>query len=385
MTPKRFWGADMAAALRAVRASLGPDALILESRELGDESGGGVEIAAVGEARVVTTPAPSALASPLAVHVPVAPLITPFVAAPAKAAAAPLFEPTLPPAAPQPAPVLAAQNEAVREEIAALRSLIYWLAPNLNQNNQLLQALVRQGLSPENITRLSEKMQEISGADEREKLMGALIQLIPSGGRIEDAVDRIVLIGPSGVGKTANLIKLTVFENQRLQRKIGWINTDQRRLAGGDPLALYASILGVRYETAENNKELKRALERLGSCDLVLVDTPGINPRDPEAMKNLARLLHGLPEVRRMLVCSAATNGADLADWIKRYGRLGLNSLFFTKLDECRYLGSLINTALSAGHPLSYITLGQNLAGDLENATPEVLTSLLLTGGEHDD
>lgn len=380
----------MAAALRAVRASLGADALILESRELGEESGGGVEITAVGESRVVAAPVRSA-ALPLASLAPQAVLVS---GATPRNEPAPVsvFEsepqrqpPWQPPPVKQPAAPPAAQSESVREEIAALRSLIYWLAPNLNQNNQMLQALVRQGLSPENITRLSKKMQEVTGADEREKLMRALIELIPSGGRIEDAVDHIALIGPSGVGKTTNLVKLTVFENQRLQRKIGWINTDQRRLAGGDPLALYASILGVRYETAESNKELRRAFERLSSCDLVLVDTPGVNPRDEGAMKNLARLLHTLPQVRRMLVCSAATNGADLADWIKRYGRLGLNSLFFTKLDECRYLGPLINTALSAGHPLSYITLGQNLAGDLENATPEVLTSLLLTGSEDDD
>lgn len=380
----------MAAALRAVRASLGADALILESRELGEESGGGVEITAVGESRVVATAGQSA-AIPLA---SLAPLVAPVSGAAARNEPAPVSgfesEPQRPPQAqappaPPPAATPAAQSEAVREEIAALRSLIYWLAPNLNQSNQMLQALVRQGLSPENLTRLAAKMQEVAGADERERLMRALIELIPSGGRIEDAVDHIALIGPSGVGKTTNLIKLTVFENQRLQRQIGWINTDQRRLAGGDPLALYASILGVRYETAESNKELRRAFERLSSCDLVLVDTPGVNPRDEEAMKNLARLLHSQPQVRRMLVCSAATNGADLADWIKRYSRLGVNSMFFTKLDECRYLGPLINTALSAGHPLSYITLGQNLTGDLESATPEVLTSLLLTGSEHDD
>lgn len=356
MTPKRFWGADMSAALRGVRGSLGPDALILESRDLSDASGGGVEITAVGEARAIADTA--------------APSRPPPVAEPSAV----------------PAPVSqAADHAAVREEIAALRSLIYWLAPGLNQNNRLLQSLVQQGLSPENIARLSEAMQQTAGHDDREKLLNALVELIPSGGRIEDAVDHLVLIGPSGVGKTTNLIKLTIFESQRLTRRIGWINTDQRRLAGGDPLALYASILGVSYETAENNKELKRALERLSGCDLVLIDTPGVNPRDEAAMKDLARLLHGVTSLRRMLVCSATTNGADMTDWVKRYGRLGLDSLFFTKLDECRYLGSLINTALSAGYPLSYITLGQNLAGDLENAKPEVLTSLLLTGGELDD
>ena len=354
MTPKRFWGTDMSAALRAVRSSLGGDALILESRDLTEQSGGGVEITAVGESRSFI----SAAARP-------APVAEPRPAAP------PTFQ--------------AIENSAVREEIAELRSLISWLAPGLNQNNRLIQLLVQQGLSPQNIARLSEAMKHAAGLDEREKLLNALVELIPSGGRIEDAADRLVLVGPTGAGKTTNIIKLTVFENQRLPRRIGWINTDQGRLSAGDPLALYASILDVRYETAENNHELERALERLRDCALVLVDTPGVNPRDEGAMKDLARLLHDMSALHRTLVCSATTNGADLADWVKRYGRLGLDSLFFTKLDECRHLGPLINTALGAGYPLSYITLGQNLAGDLENARPEVLSSLLLTGGELDD
>jgi flagellar biosynthesis protein FlhF len=85
------------------------------------------------------------------------------------------------------------------------------------------------------------------------------------------------------------------------------------------------------------------------------------------------------------LLCNATTNHADMADWVQVYSRLGLSSLFFTKLDECRHFGPLINTAIGSGYPLSYITLGQNLAGDLEIAKPEVLTSLLLTGGDPHD
>jgi flagellar biosynthesis GTPase FlhF len=52
-------------------------------------------------------------------------------------------------------------------------------------------------------------------------------------------------------------------------------------------------------------------------------------------------------------------------------------------LDECRRFDPLINTALGSGYLLSCITLGQNMAGgDLEIAKAEVLTSLLLTGGD---
>jgi flagellar biosynthesis protein FlhF len=95
-------------------------------------------------------------------------------------------------------------------------------------------------------------------------------------------------------------------------------------------------------------------------------------------------MLQAMPGLRRALLLTASTNGADMAGWVRGYRRLEFNSLFFTKLDECRHLGPLINTALGSGYPLSYITLGQNMAGDLEAAKAEVLTSLLLSGSDND-
>ena len=343
MSPRRFWGKDMTAALRAVRNSLGPDALIIETKNISE--GDGIEITALGEGR----------AAGKSNDLP--PTVPAFISAPI---------------------------EEMRDEIAALRSMLSWLAPKI-QKNDVLKSLVGHGVSPEIMALISEAMREGPGTNDREKMCDALKRLIPSGGQIQDAVDRLALMGPTGVGKTTSLIKLTVFENQRLNRRIGWVNADQRRLSGDDALALYASILGVRYETAENNQELRRSLERLADCDLILVDTPGISPRDEQGVKELGRLLHAIPDLRRALLCSATTNHADMADWVKAYGPLGFSSLFFTKIDECRHFGPLVNTALGSGYPLSYITLGQNLAGDLEIAKPEVLISLLLTGGEPHD
>jgi flagellar biosynthesis GTPase FlhF len=40
---------------------------------------------------------------------------------------------------------------------------------------------------------------------------------------------------------------------------------------------------------------------------------------------------------------------------------------------------------LGSGYPLSYITIGQNMTGDLEAAKAEVLTSLLLAGSSNDE
>jgi len=273
----------------------------------------------------------------------------------------------------------------VREELAALRSMLSWLAPGLNHKNRILKSLVAQGLNPAIMARLDQAIHEAEGSDEREKTYHALIHLIPTGGQIPDEIDRLVLIGPTGVGKSSSIIKLTVFEGQRLQRRVGWLNLDHRRIASGDPLALYATILGARYETASDTKEARRAWERLADCDLILVDTPGIAPRDEKSMRELHRMLQCMPGVRRTLLLNASTNGADMIAWLKSYQRLEFSSLFFTKLDECRHFGPLINTALGSGYPLSYLAFGQNLVGDLEAAKGEVVTSLLISGSDNND
>jgi len=68
MNPKRFWGRDMAEALRAVRGALGADALISETKNLPKDQGGGIEITALtdgaaAQPEVSAEPVPFALYS----------------------------------------------------------------------------------------------------------------------------------------------------------------------------------------------------------------------------------------------------------------------------------------------------------------------------------
>jgi flagellar biosynthesis GTPase FlhF len=333
-------------ALRAVKSSLGSDALILDTKNRSSELGGGVEITALADNPTVERAVDAEIET----------------------------------AAGQRDPV-----DQLREELVALKSMLGWLAPGLNHQDKIIKALTSHGVAPEIISRFSDAIKGSVGSDDRAHWHRAISGTVPSGGQIRGEHDRIALIGPAGVGKTTTLIKMTVFETQRRECRVAWINTENRGLPTRDSLAVYASILNVRYEKAESKRELKRAFEQLSDCDVILVDSPGVNPRDGVAVQNLAKMFSGFADLRRILLLSAASHERDMVEWTTLYHKIGLNALLFTKLDECRYFGPLINATLKCGLPISYVTLGQNFSSDLEIAKPEIFASLLLTGVEFDD
>jgi flagellar biosynthesis protein FlhF len=332
----------MSEALRAVRQSLGPDALLMETKNLSKDAGGGIEITAVSE----RPPNDDSDDGPLD--------------APESRRSHPV--------------------EEIRAELAALKSMLGWLAPGLKTADEISPTLIKHGFAPEVIAALTDAMQKSRASSPRERLEQGLAVLLPPVALLRSGGERLALIGPAGVGKTTSIIKLTIYETQRRECRVGWVSTDQRRLATGDVLAVYAGILAVRYETATDRRELKQAFDRLSGCDLVLVDTAGVNPRDPKGMRNLSKLLHGFPDLRRMLLMSAATSGAEMTDHLARYRKDGLHGLIFTKLDECRYFGPAVSAAVSSGVPLSYVASGQNFVGDIEVAEPAIFTNLILPG-----
>lgn len=375
METREFWGRDMNEALQAVRASLGPDALILgtltvpagngvpggekvkimamrDSAERGGEQGTrgnggrGKTVAMREEQRGGSVEVPSMRG------------------------------------------ISSAGREGyggeglrdVQQQLADLKSLICWMLPNLKQSH-ILEELIVQGVPPDLLTRLMGEAEQIDSADEREKVRQALIRLIPTGGGVEEKMaqqESLALLGPPGAGKTSTMVKLTVRLAHRGERRVGWISLDTRRIAGAQELTVYAGILGIPCEVAEDREGLVRAMERLSGCDLVLIDTAGIGRNDIEGLEELASLLAEVPRLRRTLVLNATTNGPDMRAWVNRYRQVGFDSLLFTMVDECSHFGPLISTVLSCRQPVAYLTTGQRVAHDLEVAEPERLANLLL-------
>ncbi len=194
---------------------------------------------------------------------------------------------------------------------------------------------------------------------------------------IDSNKDRIIaLIGPTGVGKTTTIAKLSAYFYLAQQKRVALISIDSYRIAAPEQLKTYASLIGIPFALAYNREELDKYIQMFNDYDLIFVDTVGKRISE-ESVKRDHEIL-GEEKIKKLLVLSATTKSEDLIDVVKKYKIMKPQSIIFTKMDETLSFGNVFNTLVKKGLPLSYFTTGQKVPQDIEVASPEKLTNLLL-------
>ncbi|MBM64894.1 MAG: flagellar biosynthesis protein FlhF [Myxococcales bacterium] len=188
----------------------------------------------------------------------------------------------------------------------------------------------------------------------------------------------VAFLGPTGVGKTTTIAKIAADATIRFGRKVGLITLDTYRIAAVEQLAAYSEIMGLELKVARSVEELRKAIAALASCDLILIDSAGRNPKDERALTELGDLLDGHRATDRVLCLAAGTNPRTLAEITRAFSPLNYRELVITKMDECVGHGSILNAHLRTDRPLTYFTTGQRVPEDIEPATAERLVRLIL-------
>lgn len=369
MKIKRFIASDMRQAIRLVRDALGADAVILSSRRV-DE---GIELTAAVDFDAELVSDMARRSEP--------------VSLPAAGGGRVPDADSLRRDAPWPEPPQAAVGadetatvSALQRELASMRDLlegqlarIAWseFARERPRQAEVARQLERLGLDAD----LARSIAEAGPAtgDFRQAWRAALTALA---GRLRLGNDEIVeeggviaLLGPTGVGKTTTLAKLAsryVIRHGRGQ--VALVGTDGYRIGGQAQLATLGQLLGVPVYQARDEGELRRVLQGLCDKRLVLIDTPGMAPRDAQ-LEGLLRPLAELAEARLYVVLAANMARGALGETLRRFGRAPLAGALLTKLDEAETLGGAISALLECRDlPLSYLGTGQRIVEDLEPA-----------------
>lgn len=188
----------------------------------------------------------------------------------------------------------------------------------------------------------------------------------------------LMLLGPTGVGKTTTIVKLAGQFALEQGLKVGFINTDTYRVAAQEQLKTYAEIMELPICTIYAPDEMEQALLTLQDRDVVLIDTAGKCAGDQEYHDEIEAYIRqsGADEV--LLAVGASMGYGASREMISHYCFLKDYKLIITKLDEVSAWGSILNIVSLAKRPIAYVTTGQNVPYDIAEPDAKRIAKNLL-------
>jgi flagellar biosynthesis protein FlhF len=410
MHVKRFEAADMPEALRLVKHELGPNAIILSTRQI--KKGGGafgifgrsfVEVTAAADREAVEAPPPRSAAAPMRAYTPAVTDLT-RVLDPLQRDVEEMKD-LLQHLALQERLAPPVNLHGLEREFTVVKRMVEQLVRKQQDSAMPLfastlmpsyQRLLASGMDETLARHLIEKAQNSLEPDKlsdvssvQEHVARLVLKSTPASGPLRAPAGESIVaafVGPTGVGKTTTIAKLAAHYALGEKRQVALVTLDTYRIAAVEQLRLFAKIIGLSVDIVLTADELAQALVRHHDKEIVLIDTAGRSQRDALQMAELTSFFTDNSRVEVHLVLSATASLPNLSDTVARFKPLGLTSLLFTKLDESTAFGPLLSTALHTQLPMSYFTTGQRVPEDIEVATPERVVDLILNVSQwHND
>lgn len=339
-------GPSMDAALEQVQKELGPNAMVLETRT----GAGGAEVVAADVEREEPAEGLMRLRAEIALL------------------RRELLEAR--PAAPAP---VAAAAEAARPAVHPRLALVEQRLRTMAVDRRLIQRV---------LTMLAEaKSRDTAPIDPRtsDACLNSVAGLLPGVGPAgRTAARAYAFVGPAGAGKTTTIAKLAELSRAEGDRSLAILSLDSERPGKTELLETTCARLGLGFAVARGGDDFGPAIDRIRDRRTVLIDTGGLGPREGAAIEVLRERLHHPGQVAVHLVVPANMEPLALRAAAELFRPLGPAAIVFTKVDETRVLGELINLPCALDLPVAAIGHGPSPVRDLAPATRRLVAELVL-------
>ena len=234
------------------------------------------------------------------------------------------------------------------------------------------EVLETSGLMPLHAQRVMEQLQsrhgEIPPASLAEEMVLARKALSGFWRNVAESPDQSrgphVFVGPAAAGKTTCICKWLAQARLVEGRSAHVWRLDAETANTAEALSVYCEILGVPAERTWSGAE------GLGA-DLNFIDLPGVDWRSSSALHEVKRMLDGFSPCRVHLVLNAAYEVPLLLAQARAFSVLPIDDLILTHLDEEPRWGKIWNVVLGTNYPVRFLSAAQNVPGDFLAATPE--------------
>ena len=187
----------------------------------------------------------------------------------------------------------------------------------------------------------------------------------------------IMLVGPTGAGKTSCAAKLAAAAIGRDGRAF-MMTADAARAGAVDQLRTYGDALGADYFVVETPFDVDKALELNRPSGAIILDTPGVSPFDAADIA----VLKSFEEAARaepVLVLPASGDAAEFRDWAFAFRDFGVTRAIVTKFDATRRVGAALDAAFAGGMSLAHFSESAFISEGLLDASPEFLARRLMS------
>ena len=212
-----------------------------------------------------------------------------------------------------------------------------------------------------------------------------LVRILGSSKEIRSHNQTVLMVGLYGQGKTTTTAKLAEWWRRNHSAKVAVIEADVHRPGAYEQLSQMLEGTGVEVygepESQIASKIVRNGLRKVGTADVVIIDTAGRDSLDGELKDELLEIAEVANATERFLVIDAQVGQAagPMADTF--HDLVGVTGTIVTKLDGTARGGGALSAVSTTGAPIVFVGEGERI-GDLEKFESDRFISRLLGMGD---